>query len=103
MIRPVSYSINNGDIIIQKQAGKVIIAKSDIQSVSVISKKDIDGAIRTFGVDGLFGFFGKFSNRKLGAMTWYIKRTDKLVLITTVQKKIVISPDEPETFVAALH
>ncbi|MBX9781653.1 MAG: hypothetical protein K2X48_00030 [Chitinophagaceae bacterium] len=103
LIRPLSYAISNGNIIIQKQAGQVVISKNEIESVAIIPKKDIDGAIRTFGVGGLFGYFGKFSNFRLGVMTWYVKRTDKLVLITTAQKKVVISPDEPEAFVAALH
>jgi hypothetical protein len=36
-------------------------------------------------------------------MKWYRTRLDKTVLITTVAgRKIIVSPDDPESFVATL-
>ncbi len=59
--------------------------------------------IRTFGVGGLFGYYGEFVNWKLGNMTWYATRRDKTVLIETVDdKKLIVTPDEPEAFIKQL-
>lgn len=102
-LRPVSYSITDQSININRLAGVKEIKREHIKSATVISKDKIDSSSKTFGVGGLFGYFGKFSNRQLGQMTWYITRMDRLVLIVTSEKKnIVLSPDEPEQFIAAL-
>ena len=57
-----------------------------------------------FGVGGLFGYYGNFVNSTLGSMTWYATRRDKAVLITTLEnKKIIVTPDSPEEFVASFN
>ena len=44
---------------------------------------------------------GKFANTKVGNMTWYATRRNKTVLLKTIDnKKIILTPDEPEKFVA---
>ena len=59
------------------------------------------GVIRTFGVGGLFGYYGQFYNSKIGSMTWYATRQNNTVLVRTIDNKnIVLTPDEPEKFVA---
>ncbi len=69
----------------------------------MLDKEKIGWAIRTFGVGSLFGYYGKFANTKLGSMTWYATRKDKTVLVRTIDnKKIILTPDEPEKFVADL-
>jgi hypothetical protein len=66
-----------------------------------LDKEKIGWAIRTFGVGGLFGYYGKFANTKLGSMTWYATRKDRAILVRTIDnKKIILTPDEPEKFVA---
>ena len=58
---------------------------------------------RTFGVGGLYGYYGKFYNRTFGSMTWYATRRDKLVLVKFQnKKKIILTPDEPVALIAAL-
>ncbi len=101
--RPVSYTVTNDQLAINRIAGTVFISRAAIKKVDIINKKVVDGAVRTFGVGGLFGYFGKFSNSKIGAMTWYVSRMDKLVLITTESEKILVSPDDLEGFVTALR
>jgi hypothetical protein len=100
--RPVSYTISNEQLFINRLAGDIVIPKASIKQVDVIDKDVVDGAFRTFGVGGLFGYFGKFSNARFGSMTWYVSRMDKLVLLTTDTEKILLSPDDVEGFVAAL-
>jgi Bacterial PH domain len=99
---PQFFVVEKNQLTIKRVFGSVVIPKSAVQSVSIIHRDLIDNSMRTFGVGGLFGYFGKFTNSKLGAMTWYIKRMDQLVLITTSAEKIIVSPDDAAGFAAAL-
>lgn len=99
------YSVTDDSLVVCRPFGiRTTIPKSDITSVQVLPKGAIGNALRIFGVGGLFGYSGKFYNSKYGTMTWYRTRTDKTVLITTLKnKKIVLSPDDPEAFAQALQ
>lgn len=100
ILRPLGYIITNDVIIIRRIAGNKEIKLNALKGVSVVNKKDIANSVRIFGVGGLFGYFGNFSNAKWGKMTWYITRMDQLVLIETIDKcHFLLSPDEPEPFV----
>jgi hypothetical protein len=99
--RPIDYKILANELIIHRLAGNVKILRSQIKSVEVLDKKKIAWSVRTFGVGGLFGYYGKFANAKLGPMTWYATRRDRTVIIRTLNNKIIIlTPDNPEEFVA---
>jgi len=100
--RPLYYSVDSDNLIIHRQAGKITIKKSQIQSAGIIEEGSMGFVIRTFGVGGLFGYFGEFYSRPMGAMTWYVTRQDKFVLIITSLRKIVVSPDDSERFIDAL-
>lgn len=101
-MRPISYEIAETHIIIHQQFSKVIIDKQSIISVREVPPGDLSNSIRTFGVGGLFGFFGKFYNRKIGKMQWYATRRNNAVLIvTTNNSNIIITPDQPAAFVDA--
>ena len=99
-IRPISYSLTGEKLIIQRPLKNVTISRSVIKSVEQLGSDKLSGTIRTFGVGGLFGYFGKFANRQLGNMTWYATRRDKAVLVRTVNnQKIILTPNNPEQFV----
>ena len=103
-LHPSEYSITSTDIIIHRPIGKKFIAKSDILSIVPADNEQMKWTIRTFGVGGLFGYFGKFANSKIGSMTWYVTRRDTMLIITTTSHaKIVISPDEPGTFLQQIN
>lgn len=98
---PRAYSINNDSIIIHRYIGGVDINKEDVKSIEMIDKDQLRGTIRTFGVGGLFGYFGKFWNKKIGKLAMYATRMDRVILITTnFDTKIIITPDEVEKFIA---
>ncbi|MBS4044542.1 MAG: hypothetical protein KGZ59_12085 [Chitinophagaceae bacterium] len=80
------------------------LLKSEIISVGQLEKEKLKGTIRTFGVGGLFGYFGKFYNNKIGVMTLYATRRSNYVLIkTSANKKIILTPDNPEDFVKEFY
>lgn len=99
--RPINYKLSADQLIIHRLLSDVKIDRQQIKSVEYLDKEKIGWAVRTFGVGGLFGYFGKFANTKIGSMTWYATRRNKAVLVKTINnKKIILTPDEPEEFVA---
>ena len=99
-LKPLSYEITKDELIIRRLIKSVRMNRADIKSLELIEKTTLSGTIRTFGVGGLFGWYGKFANSQLGNMTWYLTRRDKPVLILKKDsKKILISPDQAEAFV----
>jgi hypothetical protein len=100
LLKPLSYEITEDKLIIRRLIKSVRVNRSDIESLELKDKSDLAGTIRTFGVGGLFGWYGKFANSQFGDMNWYVTRRDKPVLIIKKDsKKILISPDEAEAFV----
>ena len=98
---PIHYQLSADKLIIHRFFKDVIIDRTQIKTVELLDKEKIGWAIRTFGVGGLFGYYGKIANAKLGSMTWYATRKDRTVLVSTMNnKKIILTPDEPEKFVA---
>jgi hypothetical protein len=102
--RPIDYTLSADQLIIHRLLSDVKIERNQIKSVEYVDKDKMGWAIRIFGVGGLFGYFGKFASKEMGNMTWYATRRDKTVLVTTTgNKKIIVTPDEPEAFVANFY
>lgn len=99
--RTTGYTVTNDSLVIHRPASNVTITRNDIVEVSIVEPAKTKGIIRTFGVGGAFGYYGKFRGYYLGAMTWYATRRSDLVLIQTFTgKKIVVTPDDTEGFIA---
>ena len=98
--RPISYKLTDDKLIIHRPLSDIKIIRAEIQNVEQLDKEKLSWSFRVFGVGGLFGYWGKFSNTKLGSMTWYATRRNNAVLVTTIyNKKIILTPNEPEKFV----
>lgn len=100
--RPTAYEITTYGLLIHRRAGVVKIASSRIRHVQPLEKAQVRFALRTFGVGGLFGYFGSFYTKSLGSMTWYLTRLDALVLIETDREKLVVSPNDRDAFLQEL-
>jgi hypothetical protein len=104
LFRPLNYNLTTNHIIINRPLTRVKIDRNEIKSIERISDDKLDGTIRTFGIGGLFGYWGNFANAKIGKMTWYATRRNHAILIQTVtNKKIILTPDEPEKFISAFY
>ena len=104
LFRPNNYSVYSDKLLIHRMINNVEIDRNNIQSVQEIDESQVKNSLRTFGVGGFFGNFGTFWNGKLGKMTWYVTRKNNFVLVETKdQKKIILTPDEPEQFVASFN
>ncbi|HRN47649.1 MAG TPA: PH domain-containing protein [Niabella sp.] len=97
------YEISSYELVICRPFKNKIIPKKDITSAERIYKQDLKWTFRVFGSGGLFGIYGNFFNKKIGTMNWFVTREDRLILIkTSIGKKYVVSPDEPEKFLDTL-
>ena len=99
-LSPKSYEINEKSLIIKRPFKDVIIDRSQIASATAVESSKLRWAVRTFGVGGLFGYFGKFWNKEFGDMTWYAsQRSHTVLIITNDNQKIILTPDEEDSFV----
>ncbi|PSL27207.1 PH domain-containing protein [Dyadobacter jiangsuensis] len=104
LYRPTGYTITEHELIIHRPINNVRYAREVLESVQVIVKKDLQFTIRTFGVGGLWGYYGYFYNSVYGKMIWFITRRDHLVLIKTANKRaILLSPDDIDSFTNELN
>lgn len=102
--RPINYAVTEQELIVRRLLWNVYIKRGDIKNIELLEAPEIRGAIRTFGVGGLWGYFGNFANFSLGRMTWYATRRDKPILVeTTNNKKLILTPDEPDRFAMELR
>lgn len=104
LYRPIYYSTTDKLVVIHRPISDIKINLIDIKSVELLDKERLKWTIRTFGVGGFFGYWGKFTNSKIGVMTWYATKRENAVLITTFSnKKILLTPDNPELFVSVIR
>ncbi|QDP86534.1 hypothetical protein FNJ88_13590 [Chryseobacterium sp. SNU WT5] len=94
---PKRIALSDNQVLIKNLYGSVIINLSDIQSFGKIEKTGLN--LRTFGVGGLFGYFGYFN----GGDVWYVTNTHKKVKIILNSGKVyMISPESPDDFLTHL-
>lgn len=100
-LRIKCFVIADDGIQIQHSFKTTTILRKDIKSVEIIEPTLIETSFRYSGNGGVFGYTGKFTNRKLGKMRWYItNRKQPLVMIKDFNDAtIILSPKEPHLFV----
>jgi Bacterial PH domain len=97
LFRPMRYIVEKNGLTIHRPLKDYHLELHKIKSVYLTDTKTMKWTIRTFGVGGLFGYYGKFRNKTFGNMTWYATQRNNFVVIeTTDNKKIVITPDNPD-------
>ena len=90
-----SYTVTNDALIIHRPISDRVIKLSEIVEIRTVDAADFSGTIRTFGNGGLFGYYGKYYNSKIGNMTWYVTQQKNKILVQIKQgDKIIISPDD---------
>ncbi|MBO9619008.1 MAG: hypothetical protein J7539_08240 [Niabella sp.] len=94
------YQINNEALSVCRPFGKKQFPITTLTSATIIDPKLLRWSWRVFGSGGLFGYYGRFSNKHFGMMTWFLTRRNKVVYLQLENgKKIMISPDDPEGFI----
>ncbi len=100
---PRAYQITEDMLVINRLFYNARYERRKIEKVEMLSNEQMGLAIRTFGVGGLFGYFGYFASKNQGSMLWYATQREKFVMIHLEgNKKIVLTPDDPIGFVSDL-
>lgn len=97
---PLTYEVTDDTVVVRRIGPDIIISRADITRVGSITWETLSGSIRLGANGGLGGYVGLFSNKTLGRYRAYMTRKDRLFLIETNDCTVVISPDDPERFVA---
>ncbi len=98
------YVISDSELTVVRPFSNVVFSVSKIKEVRMLDDCDMKFTIRTFGVGGLFGYVGKFWNNHIKHFTAYSTRLRNLVLVvTTDDKKFVLSPNDTVLFVTELQ
>lgn len=99
LFRTVGYEVEDNRLIIHRPVKNVVIRYDDISDVKLLDKKILTRSIRTLGVGGLYGYFGKYNHMQIGPMILYATKRSNAVLISTNDfKQIVITPENAEEF-----
>jgi len=95
------YTVSRSQLIIHRLGWSNIIELSGLSSATYVPGV-MQGSFRTFAIGGLFSFAGNFLNSNLGAYRAYATNNLKSVVLKFAGNTIVVSPDEPEQFIAAV-
>jgi hypothetical protein len=103
---PKGYQVARDGIRILRPIGPKWIPASEVAEVQVGEDGMLraTNTIRTFGVGGLYGYYGYFYNKRLRHFTAYMTRSDSLALIRkTNGKYVLLSPDDADDFVNTVN
>ena len=92
---PGSYETTSDRLMISRPVRTIIIDRKDIIEARALDPKELTGLVRTFGVGGLFGYYGRYYNSTIGAMVFFTTQRKNRILIRTRQGvNFVLSPDD---------
>lgn len=100
---PQYFFLENKHVGIKRFFKSIEIPVGKIIETRQIGKDELSGSIRLFGSGGLFGYFGRFSNKKLGTYFLYAGNLKNLLLIKTDNKVYVISPENPQVMIEGIE
>jgi len=102
LLAPRGFAILGRELVVERRLRPVRIELSAIRAVGPLPAERVAGAVRLGGSGGLFGHFGWYFSRRLGAFRMYASRRSGLVLVETDDEAFVLSPGDPDAFTEAL-
>jgi len=100
LFSPGCFYVTDDSVIVKRPGPDVVIRISDIEEIRRIRLREFGFCIRTFGVGGFFGYYGKFYSFRIGRFNAYATNPKSLVLIICNDgKKYVLSPEGVDEFV----
>ena len=103
LLKPTKYQVTTNELIIHTSMRNVKIQRDQIREVRELGKDELTRLFRIFGIGGIFGYVGFFTSPSEGLMTMYSTRRDNRVMVRTINKKFLLTPDEPKLFINHLN
>jgi hypothetical protein len=98
------YRVRQGALFVRRLLWETRVELEGLKAVKMVDRTVLRrGAIRVCGNGGLFSFSGWYRSRELGLFRMYATDLDRLVVLTFVKGKAVVSPDNSGAFVQLLH
>ena len=101
VLAPKGYRIEPGRLVVERPAGPLTFALD--APVEIRRADRLGPTLRTWGNGGLFGAYGRFRNKELGAFRAYSRRSHDYVVIRTPSLTLVAGPEDPDQFVHDLQ
>lgn len=95
------YTVSGNQLIVHRLGWSNTIGLSNLLTADFVPGV-MQGSVRTFANGGLFAFAGNFHTSDLGAYRAYVTDGMRAVVLKFTDKTIVVSPDDPEEFIAAV-
>jgi hypothetical protein len=97
---PVGYELEGGRLTVFTHIGRTVFAP--VVGCSRVDRT-IYWGVRLFGNGGLFGGTGFFWNPRFGVFRAYVTsaRSSDMLMVDTPGRKVLITPEDPETFIAS--
>ncbi|QCS49325.1 hypothetical protein FEK30_07660 [Picosynechococcus sp. PCC 11901] len=95
------YHLDGDRLYVERLGWRTEIALENLESATY-DPTAMDGSLRLFGNGGLFAFTGKFWNKNLGHYNAYATAVRLAVVLKWPNQTIVVTPEKPEQFVAAI-
>jgi hypothetical protein len=101
-LAPRALTLGGGVLRVERPFGPLEIPLAGIRAVGRLPREALRGLVRTWGSGGAFGWYGRHWSRRLGAVRLHATRRDGYVVVDTDEGRHVVTPDDPDAFVAAL-
>jgi hypothetical protein len=101
-LSPRGYAIEAGKLRLERPLRAIEIPLASIRAAGALPDGALRGSVRVAGSGGLFGYYGRFWSRRLGAFRLHATRRTGLVVVDTAADRFVLSPEPPERFVEVL-
>ncbi len=102
LLAPTGYELRPRELVVLRRVRPVSVPLEQIRGVDRLADGAAHRALQVWGSGGTFGWIGEFWNRRLGLFRIYATRRKDLVRIDTERALFVLSPDDPDAFVAAV-
>jgi hypothetical protein len=102
-LAPRGFTIEGGELTVNRALFPVRIPLAAIRGARLVGREQAGALVKVAGSGGLFGHYGRYYSRGLGAFRLYATRRDRLVVVDTEAGRFVLTPATPERFVEALR
>jgi hypothetical protein len=101
---PRGFSVSGGELLIERPIGPLRVRIAAIRRLEVMGAGALSGAVRTFGVSGAFGYYGRYRSRALGPFRLYSRRArGPFLLVDSEGGRYLLAPDSPQRMAEALR
>jgi hypothetical protein len=98
-LAPKSFAVEGTQVRVDRPFRPVVIPLTGLRSVGPLPDGALRGTSRLVGSSGLFGYYGRCWNRRLGAFRLHATRRSGLVLLEAAGELFVLSPEPAGRFV----